>query len=103
MTVGHQRHPKYFPNPHNFIPERFISTGSGEASASLNPAYFPFSKGPRNCIGQELAMLEMKIILVMTILKFDIRAAYEDLKLLDVGRRWQLLLKQCERDPGGVW
>ena len=28
-------------------------------------------------------MLEMKIILVMTIRKFDIRAAYEDLKLLE--------------------
>ena len=75
------RHPKHFPNPHAFIPERFLSNGE-TSSDSSNPAYLPFSKGPRICIGQELAVIEMKIILIMTLRKFDIRAAFEDLKLL---------------------
>ncbi|KAL2807725.1 cytochrome P450 [Aspergillus granulosus] len=80
-TIGMHRHPRYFPDPHTFIPERFLSTGNG-LSASSSPAYLPFSKGPRICIGQELAMIEMKILLVMTVRRFDIRAAFEDLHLL---------------------
>lgn len=81
------RHPKHFPNPHVFIPERFLSNGG--SSDSSNPAYLPFSKGPRICIGQELALIEMKIILVMTLRRFDIRAAFEDLHMLkDDGSYW---------------
>lgn len=41
-------------------------------------AYRPFGKGPRACIGQKLAMFEMKIIMVLTLRNFDISAEYED-------------------------
>lgn len=42
-----------------FKPERFESIGL----ARLNSAQFmPFGLGPRNCIGNKLAMLEMKIV-----------------------------------------
>ncbi|XP_017034672.3 probable cytochrome P450 4d14 [Drosophila kikkawai] len=51
------RDPDFFPEPEKFIPERFSLERKGE----INPfAYTPFSAGPRNCIGQKFAMLEMK-------------------------------------------
>ncbi|XP_017473093.1 PREDICTED: probable cytochrome P450 4d14 isoform X2 [Rhagoletis zephyria] len=51
------RDPNYFVNPDDFVPERF----DVESCAEIDPfAYVPFSAGPRNCIGQKFALLEMK-------------------------------------------
>lgn len=49
--------------------------GQGEIK---NGTWRPFEKGPRACIGQELAMLEMKVILAMTVGGFDVQADYEE-------------------------
>ena len=84
VSVGLHHHPDHFHDPHAFRPERFIDkTESGYA------AYLPFSRGSRNCIGQELALLELKVILALTLRSFDIKAAYEDLALLkEDGSGW---------------
>lgn len=36
-----------------------------------NIAYRPFERGPRNCIAQELVMLEMRVVLLLTVSRFD--------------------------------
>lgn len=41
-----------------------------------------FSKGNRNCVGQELAIIETKAILAMTLRTFDFRPAYDELEKL---------------------
>ncbi|KAM7350270.1 uncharacterized protein ACRADG_008885 [Cochliomyia hominivorax] len=51
------RDPDYFPQPNEFNPERFYSESPDNI---FSFAYVPFSAGPRNCIGQKFAMLEMK-------------------------------------------
>lgn len=52
-------HPDIWKEPHRFDPNRFVPTQEG----SQHPfAYFPFGAGPRNCIGRDLAMLEMQLI-----------------------------------------
>jgi len=72
-----QRDPAYWPQPDEFIPERWL-VPSGDPLHPVKGTWRPFEYGPRNCIGQELAIIEMKIILVMTIRRFDIRLAYKD-------------------------
>lgn len=67
-----------FPSSYDFIPERFIPEQSPFGSIPKN-AYRPFEKGPRDCLGQELAMLETRIVLALTLRKFDFREAYEEL------------------------
>jgi len=61
VTIGiylMNHNPKYFKDPEKFIPERFDNVSNAEKQ---NPyAYVPFSAGPRNCIGQKFAMLEIK-------------------------------------------
>ncbi|KAL4468670.1 hypothetical protein ABPG74_005173 [Tetrahymena malaccensis] len=66
---GMLRREKYFQNPDEFIPERF----NEENKKNINHlAFIPFSSGPKNCIGQHMALIEAKIILVQFVLNFDI-------------------------------
>lgn len=52
------RNEKYFKDPMKFMPERFIKSGDSESSLE-NYVYFPFSLGPRNCIGQNFAQVRL--------------------------------------------
>jgi cytochrome P450 len=55
-----QRDPRFFVEPENFCPERWTE----EFSHSLPKyAYFPFGGGPRACIGNYFAMMEVVMLL----------------------------------------
>ncbi|KAF2003819.1 cytochrome P450 [Amniculicola lignicola CBS 123094] len=72
---------------HIFRPERWLPENADELPSA--EAYRPFERGPRNCIGQELANIELKILLAMTIREFDIRSAFDELDTLDTdGSLW---------------
>jgi cytochrome P450 len=53
------RHPAVWDNPEGFDPERF-DPRHGEPSRY---AYFPFGAGPRICIGNTFALMEMQLLL----------------------------------------
>lgn len=56
---------KYWTNPEEFNPDRFL--GDEKKSISKH-SYFPFSAGPRICIGEQFAIMEM-IVTIATIYK----------------------------------
>jgi cytochrome P450 len=56
------RHPDFWDEPERFDPERFQPE---RVQARPRFAYFPFSGGPRQCIGNSFAMMELQIVMAM--------------------------------------
>ncbi|KAJ4351113.1 uncharacterized protein N0V89_006452 [Didymosphaeria variabile] len=52
----HHQDPELFPEPETFLPERWLDK---DAHTDMNAALTPFSIGPRNCLGQNLARAEI--------------------------------------------
>ncbi|KAH6967569.1 cytochrome P450 [Ilyonectria sp. MPI-CAGE-AT-0026] len=69
-----------FKNADTFAPERWLKTDPTYAGDALD-AHQPFGFGPRNCLGQNMAMHEMRLILATLLFKYD-------LELCDESRNW---------------
>lgn len=99
------RSAKYFsPDPDRFWPERWLlavdpeseeqQTPSPRVAFDSNPnlilnrtAFIPFSYGPMNCVGRPLALMELRLLIALLVLKFDMR--FVD----DSAERWEGELK----------
>jgi cytochrome P450 len=60
--AGLHHHPAYWENPEQFKPERFLNF---DLKGDNRFVFMPFGAGPRICIGNNFAMLEMQIINAM--------------------------------------
>ncbi|TQV89937.1 Cytochrome P450 [Cordyceps javanica] len=57
----------YSDSPENFFPERWLDAAATYPAS----AWRPFERGPRNCIGQELAQLEACVVVAVLARHFD--------------------------------
>lgn len=78
----HRDSRNFSPMPDKFLPERWLSS---EEQIALEPAIFqndreiihntsafiPFSFGPSMCVGKNLAMQEMRMVICMMMQRFD--------------------------------
>jgi cytochrome P450 len=64
------RDPRYFDEPDAFKPERWSADAAEQAPKY---AYFPFGGGPRQCIGNYFAMMEIVLLLATIGQRFRFR------------------------------
>lgn len=68
VPIWHIHHDaRWFPEPEKFEPQRFMP-GAPEIPRG---AYIPFGTGPRVCIGQHFAMIEMTLIAAILLREFN--------------------------------
>lgn len=60
--------PEYYPEPERFRPERFFD--ELEKKSRDNLVFMPFGAGPRVCLGNRFALIEIKILLATVLSKF---------------------------------
>ncbi|XP_063295804.1 cholesterol 24-hydroxylase-like isoform X1 [Pelobates fuscus] len=72
---------EYFDDPFTFNPDRFSPD-----APKPNFTYFPFSLGPRSCIGRVFSQMEAKVVMAKLLQRFDIKLVEgQSFKILDTG------------------
>ncbi|KAI9447487.1 high nitrogen upregulated cytochrome P450 monooxygenase 2 [Lactarius indigo] len=68
-TYSIHHDPRNFYTPDAFLPERWLANGApaGEHNTS---AFFPFGYGSRTCVGKNLALMEMRMVLCWMLRRF---------------------------------
>ena len=86
------RDPRWWDDPDRFDPERFRP-----AAVKDRPryAYVPFAAGPRMCIGNAFALMEMQIVLAMVASRFRLD--------LVPGRPVEAVTRLTLRPRHGIW
>jgi cytochrome P450 len=86
-------------NPKQFDPDRFLVPGQVD-----NDAFQPFAKGQRNCIGQQLAIIEAKVIIVLTLRFFDFHLAFraDSESIPDWGDKGHQIFKLTAKPKDGI-
>jgi len=71
----------YWPDPDRFDPERFLATDKPKKERP----FFPFSLGPRRCLGEYFSFLEMKVHLGRLLPQFSLQLQDESQPELELG------------------
>ena len=89
------RDPAFWPRATDFLPERWLAK-EGDELFPKQGAWRPFEHGPRSCIGKELSMLELKIVVCLTARRFKIKAAYDRLDAAEGEKRMSKEVKTVD-------
>jgi len=67
-------HPEFWERPDEFDPERFAGENE-DAPVAHRYAYLPFGRGPRLCLGNRFAMMEMTLFIARLLQRYDVQWA----------------------------
>jgi cytochrome P450 len=99
--------PDVYPDPEAFRPERFL----GEDAARAGKSWMPFGGGRRYCVGAQLALLEMRVIIAEVLRRVELSApdpAPETARMRHVtfvprkGTRVQITSRTGHQEPTGL-
>lgn len=76
LIYGVHHNSKYWTNPEKFDPDRFTTENK---KGHVPFSYMPFGGGPRLCIGNSFALMEMQFVLAMLIRRFQFELVPEQL------------------------
>ncbi|KAF9261542.1 high nitrogen upregulated cytochrome P450 monooxygenase 2 [Marasmius fiardii PR-910] len=105
------RDPRNFaPFPEEFIPERWLDENerlkhepeifkNAEDYTHNTDAFLAFSAGPANCVGRNLAMMEMRIVVCTLMKKFEMEFVKEEME----GRFEETVLDYYTMHVGELW
>ncbi|KAJ1735508.1 hypothetical protein LPJ72_001841 [Coemansia sp. Benny D160-2] len=65
--------PAVFPSPHLFDPDRFMAAAPGHEPERARQNLLAFSNGVRACLGRNLALVEMHLVLANLLRDYDLR------------------------------
>ncbi len=71
----------YWPDPEQFDPDRFAVTDKPKKDRP----FFPFSLGPRRCVGEYFSFLEMKVHLGLLLPRFHMQLVDDSQPALELG------------------
>lgn len=93
-TYSMHRNPKYFsPEPDAFRPERWLEKGYN----TDHSAFIPFSYGPANCVGKQIALVKLRKTICGLIKTFDFELSPDfDIKKWNQGITEQFTLGKGE-------
>ena len=74
------RDPVVFPEPEQFLPERWIESGA-EKLKEMEASFFAFGAGSRTCIGKNISLMEMTKIVPLLLRDYSI-------SLVDPEKEW---------------
>ena len=104
MFAVHRR-PDLWENPEGFDPGRFDPERSdSDRRGGRRFAYFPFSDGPRSCLGERFAVLESMIAIAGIVQRFDLQLLpgqkVEPEPMITLRPRGPLLMRLCPISQG---
>jgi len=66
-SVAIHRNPDFWPQPNDFLPERWLVEKDDPLFPAAKGMWWAFDYGPRNCTGQELSLLKVRLILALIV------------------------------------
>lgn len=92
--------PEIYPNPNGFVPERWLGTPKAPDGSSLERYFVAFGKGPRMCLGMNLAWAELYLATAMLFRRFRFELYETDAS--DVVLKHDFFIPSPKLDTKGV-